>query len=199
MLAAGLITLATVAAFSNSFAGPFVFDDIPSIVKNPTIRQLWPLWPTLCPPRDGETVTGRPLLNLSLAINYAVSGQRVWSYHAANLGIHVFAALLLFGILRRSFLLPTMRDRWGTAALPLALVVALLWAIHPLQTESVTYIVQRAESLVGLFYFLTLYCFVRARKGTVPFSLRRKSGQSPRCSGMPGRCWPACWAWPARR
>ncbi len=160
-LAAGLIVLVTAAAFGSSFAGAFVFDDEFAITNNPTIRQLWPIWKPLWPPRHGETVTGRPLLNLSLAINYAISGYGVWSYHAANLAIHLVGALLLFGILRRTFLLPTMRDRWGAAALPLALVVALLWAIHPLQTESVTYIVQRAESLVGLFYLLTLYCFLR--------------------------------------
>ncbi len=161
VLAAGLIVLATVAAFSNNFAGSFVFDDHAAIVENPTIRHLWPIWPTLCPPRHGETVTGRPLLNLSLAINFAISGERVWSYHAANLAIHILAALLLFGVLRRTFLLPVMRDRWGAAALPLASVIALLWAVHPLQTESVTYTVQRAESLVALFYLLSLYCFIR--------------------------------------
>ncbi len=161
MLAAGLIVLATAAAFSSSFAGSLVFDDESSISKNPTIRQLWPIWPTLCPPRHGETVTGRPLLNLSLAINFAISGDKVWSYHAANLAIHILAALLLFGVLRQTFLLPVMRDRWGAAALPLASVIALLWAVHPLQTESVTYTVQRAESLVALFYLLTLYCFIR--------------------------------------
>ncbi len=161
MLAAGLIVLATAAAFSSSFAGSFVFDDPAAIVENPTIRHLWPIWPTLCPPRHGETVTGRPLLNLSLAINFAISGDKVWSYHAANLAIHILAALLLFGVLRQTFLLPVMRDRWGAAALPLASVIALLWAVHPLQTESVTYTVQRAESLVALFYLLTLYCFIR--------------------------------------
>ncbi len=161
ILAAALIVLATVAAFSSSFAGPFVFDDQTSVVDNPTIHHLWVIWQPLCPPRHGETVTGRPLLNLSFAINYAISGCKVWSYHVANLAIHILGALLLFGILRRTLLLPTMRDRWGAAALPLAFVVALLWAIHPLQTESVTYIVQRAESLVGLFYFLTLYLFIR--------------------------------------
>ncbi len=160
-LAAGLLVLATAAAFSSSFAGAFVFDDEYAITENPSIRQLWPIWPTLSPPRHGETVTGRPLLNFSLAINYAISGEGVWSYHAANLAIHVLAALLLFGVVRRTLLLPTMRDRWGGAALPLALIIALLWAVHPLQTESVTYIVQRAESLMGLFYLLTLYCFIR--------------------------------------
>ncbi len=162
MLAAGLLVLATMAAYSRSFTGVWVYDDVPAIVENPTIRQLWPIWKPLCPPNaKGETVGGRPVLNLSLAVNYLISGDKVWSYHAANLAIHILGALLLFGIVRRTFLLTAMRGRWGSAALPLAFVVALLWAIHPLQTESVTYIVQRAESLMGLFYLLTLYCFIR--------------------------------------
>ncbi len=160
-LAAGLIALATVAAFSNSFGGPFVFDDEAAILQNPTIRHLWPIWGSLCPPNSGETVSGRPLLNLSLAINYALSGYHVLGYHVTNLAIHLMAAVLLFGVLRRTLLLPALRDRWAAAATALALATALLWAIHPLQTESVTYLAQRAESLVGLFYLLTLYCFLR--------------------------------------
>ena len=99
----------------------------------------------LCPPIQGETVTGRPLLNLSLALNYACGRLDVRGYHAVNLSIHLLAALLLFGILRRTFLLPAMRARWLPAATPLALTIALLWAIHPLQTESVTYVAQRAS------------------------------------------------------
>ncbi len=120
ILAAGLIVLATAAAFSSSFGGVFAFDDMRAILRNSTIRRLWPIWTTLSPPRGGETVTGRPLLNLSLAINYASSGYKVWSYHAANLAVHILGALLLFGIVRRTFLLPTMRDRWGAVAVPLA-------------------------------------------------------------------------------
>ncbi len=114
MLAAGLIVLAIAAAFSDSFAGPFIRDDGYAIRGNPTIRQLWPLWKTLCPPNTrGQTVSGRPLLNLSFAVNYAISGYDVWSYHATNLAIHILAALLLFGVVRRTLLLPTMRDRWA--------------------------------------------------------------------------------------
>ena len=164
--AAGLIVLATLAAYSNSFGVPFVFDGRSTIVENPTIRHLWPLWQALSPPNHGETVSGRPLLNLSLAVNYAAGGLKVWGYHAANLAIHLAAALLLFGILRRTFLLPALRDAWGAAATPLALAVAGLWAIHPLQTESVTYTVQRAESLAGLFYLLVLYGLIRGAQST---------------------------------
>ena len=186
-LAGGLIVLAAVLAYRDSFSGPFIFDDEHSIQQNPTIGRLWPIWKPLCPPNHGETVTGRPLLNLSFAVNYAVGGLNVRGYHVANLAIHVLAALLLFGILRRTFLLPSNGTFQIATPTGLAFVIALLWAIHPLQTESVTYIVQRAESLVGLFYLLTLYCFIRgATSGRGAF-------------GMASRCWPACWGWPARR
>ena len=151
--ASGTIVLAAVLAYRNSLDGPFIFDNLPAIVENPAVCHLWPIWRPLCPPNNGRTVAGRPLLNLSFAVNYAISGVDVWSYHAANLAIHVLAGLLLFGILRRTF-----HDRNATLV---AFAVALFWTIHPLQTESVTYIAERAESLAGLFYLLTLYCFIR--------------------------------------
>jgi len=168
MLATGIIVLAGLAAYHNSFAGVFVYDDIASIVENPTIRRLWPIWRVLSPPCDGETVGGRPLLNVSLAINYALGGLDVWGYHAVNLAIHIMAALLLFGLLRRTFLTRTLRDRFGRARLPLALASTLVWMVHPLQTESVTYIVQRAESLMGFFYLLTLYALMRSADSARP-------------------------------
>lgn len=103
----------------------------------------------------------RPLIGLSLAINYAISGLDTWSYHVFNLLIHVLAALTLFGIVRRTLLTEPLRERFGQASFALALVVALLWVVHPLQTQSVTYIIQRCESQMGLFYLLTLYSAVR--------------------------------------
>jgi len=161
VLGAGLMVLAAVAAYHNSFAGTFIYDDLAAISENQTIRHLWPIGRVLSPPENGETVAGRPLLNLSLAVNYALDGLEVRGYHAANLAIHTAAALLLMGILRRTFLTPALRDRLGGVASPLALACALIWTVHPLQTESVTYIIQRAESLAGLCYLLTLYCVIR--------------------------------------
>jgi tetratricopeptide (TPR) repeat protein len=180
ILAAGLIVLSAAAAYHNSFAGTFAYDDKGGIVDNPTIRRLWPPGLVLSPPCNGETVGGRPLLNLSLAINYALGGLNVWGYHATNLAIHAAAALLLFGILRRTLLMPTLRDRFGKVATPLALASTVLWTVHPLQTESVTYIVQRAESLAGFFYLLTLYCVIRGAgsSGTVPFFAADDAGQN---------------------
>ena len=158
--AAGLLVVAVMAAYGNSFHGPFIFDDDDSIVENPSIRHLWSGQVLTAPP-EAITVVGRPVPNLSLAINYALGQLDVVGYHVVNLAIHILAALALLGLVRRTLLLPALAGRFGPASTPLALAVALVWALHPLQTESVTYIIQRAEALVGLFYLLTLYCFVR--------------------------------------
>jgi tetratricopeptide (TPR) repeat protein len=158
--AAGLIVVAVSVAYANSFHGPFIFDDDPSIVENKSIRHLGSPQ-VLAAPSDAVTTTGRPVVNLSLAVNYAIGELNVEGYHAVNLAIHILAALTLFGLMRRTLLLPALSTRFGAASTGLAMAVTLLWALHPLQTESVTYVVQRAEALVGLFYLLTLYCLLR--------------------------------------
>ncbi|MDO8542945.1 MAG: tetratricopeptide repeat protein [Opitutaceae bacterium] len=167
------IIVAAIVAYHNTFDAPFVFDDASSIVTNPAIRKLWPLTNVLAGPATNVTAQGRPILNLSLAFNYAAGGTAVHGYHIGNLLIHVLAGLTLFGIVRRTLAwnavmlerTPAVATGGGRAPsnpLLLALTVATLWTVHPLQTESVTYVVQRAESLVGLFYLLTFYGFIRA-------------------------------------
>jgi tetratricopeptide (TPR) repeat protein len=166
VVGAGVIVAAGLAVFANSFSVPFIFDDPLSIVDNPSIRQLWPPGSALSPPCDNRTVTSRPLLNFSLAINYRLGGLEVWGYHAANVAIHLINGLLLLGILRRTFQSPVLRERFGEAAWGLALAIAAIWTIHPLQTEAVTYVIQRAESLAGLFYLLTLYSVIRGSQSS---------------------------------
>ncbi len=164
-----VLIVAGLLAYHNSFTGPFIFDDAASIPENPTIRHLWPIWQPLSPPHGGGlTVEGRPLLNLSLAVNYAIGGTEVWGYHALNLAIHLLAGLTLFGIVRRTLLQPKLRERFGAVANELALATAVIWTVHPLQTEAVTYIIQRAESMMGLIYLLTLYCFIRGVESPPP-------------------------------
>lgn len=169
------LVLAALAAYHNSFSVPFIFDDSASIVQNETIRHLSHLGEVLKgPPWAALTVNGRPLLNLTLAINYALGGLEVGGYHWVNLAIHCLAALTLFGVVRRSLLQPVLVDRLGQVAVPIAFMTALLWILHPIQTEAVTYLIQRAESQVSLFYLLTLYAFIRAtsaEKGTIWYLL----------------------------
>ena len=157
-----VIVLFAATAYSNSLSGPFIFDDEPSIVENATIRRLSSIESVLNPPAYSLTVVGRPIANLTLAINYAWGGLDVRGYHLVNLLVHILAGLALYGIVRRTLSLPTMSASLQASAEPLALTVAALWTVHPLQTESVTYIVQRTESLVGLFYLLTLYSVIRS-------------------------------------
>lgn len=176
-----LILAAGIWAFSNSFAGVFMGDDVDAIVQNPHLRTLIP---TRTPP--DTTLAGRPVSAFTFGLNYALAPAEVrnalqprdlvaqtpdptdpffrnmWGYHAVNLLIHLLAALTLFGVLRRTFISPALAERFSRAATPLALAATLIWVVHPLQTASVTYIVQRVESLMGLFYLLTIYGVIRA-------------------------------------
>lgn len=149
-----ILVVAAVIAYWNSFAGVFLFDDIQNIVNNTDIRSLTPLSDLLKSSR-------RPLVTLTFALNYAWTGPEPWSYHLVNLAIHILAGLTLFGLVRRTIELPRFRHRFADSAPYIALTVALLWLVHPLQTQSVTYIVQRGEALMGLCYLLTLYCVLR--------------------------------------
>jgi tetratricopeptide (TPR) repeat protein len=155
-----LITLSVVIAFSSALRAPFVFDDLPAIKHNATIRQLTPLSAPLTPPAN-TSVSGRPVVNLSLALNYALGGESTFGYHVLNVLIHIACALLLFAIVRRT--LAHYRDEEPNAAIDLiAGFSALLWALHPIQTEAVDYVIQRTELLVSAFYLATLYCSIRA-------------------------------------
>src|ERR1043166_178084 len=148
-----LVILAGLCVYNNSLTGPFIFDDLLSIQDNPRIRTLWPLW-------EGLSTTSRPVVWLTLAINYAVGGLNVWGYHAVNLAIHILAALVLYALVRRTVLL-LVSDSKRDEATWLAGAVAMIWVVHPLQTQCVTYVIQRGESLMALFYLLTLYCATR--------------------------------------
>jgi tetratricopeptide (TPR) repeat protein len=162
--AAAAIAGAVVMAYADSFSGRFYSDDNPTLVANASIRQLWPPRVPLMGPAHATT-GGRPLANLSFALNYAVGGLEPGGYHAVNLLIHVCAALALFGTARRLLVSPGLRGRFGGDATLAATLIAGLWALHPLQTEAVTYVVQRVESLMGMFFLLTLYCFTRFADG----------------------------------
>jgi protein O-mannosyl-transferase len=155
LLAAGVLVLAAVAAYARSFHGPFVFDDLTSIPDNPNIRQLWPLTKAMSPPPELGALGGRPLPALSFAVNYALGGLDVRGYHAANLLLHLASILLVWRVVARSLGSPALAGRHGGEAT--AFAVALVWGVHPLLSEAVTYIVQRTELMMGFFYLLTLY------------------------------------------
>lgn len=148
----GLILLAIVA-YHNSFQGVFLLDDF-YIFENRNLHRLWPLSAVLLD-------TNRPLLNLSLAINYAIGRGHAQGYHLVNLFFHVLSGMALFGFLKEIFNSPLLQKRYARGASAAAFFISAIWLIHPLNTSSVTYIIQRAEVIMGCCYLMTLYFSVR--------------------------------------
>ena len=157
-----VIVVAALAAFANSFSGVFLFDEQRHIISNEAIRSFFPLERLLWSSQ-------RPVIDFTLALNYALGGLRPGGYHALNLLIHIFAGLTLYGLVRRTLMSVGFAGGSNISARWAACAAAVLWVVHPLQTQSVTYVIQRCESLMGLFYLLTLYCVIRgagsARRG----------------------------------
>jgi hypothetical protein len=158
----GLLALVGSLVYLNSLGKPFMFDDISAVVNNERIRDLSDLPKVLAPERE-RPVAGRPLANLSLAINYAIGKLDVVGYHVWNVAIHVLCGMLLFAVVRNALLLPGLPETLGDSATALAFIAALLWMLHPLNSEVVTYVTQRTESMMAFFYLLTLYASIRAR------------------------------------
>ena len=159
---AALIALAGVLTYWNSLSGAFILDDQSTIVDNLQIRELWNLSKVLVPEPD-TAIAGRPLVNLSFAINHAIGGLGVRGYHIGNIAIHIICALVAFGIVRRTIELSRPRGHFSVNSADVAFAVALLWTVHPLNSEVVDYLTERTESMMAMFYLLTLYFSIRGR------------------------------------
>ena len=143
-----VIAVVTFIAHSTALHGEFVSDDIPTIRDNPLIRSLdWAHVREIF--RTFDASNYMPLKVLSLAIDYRMWGPTPFGFHVTNIGIHVLCALVVYAILRRLEL--------GAYA---ALFTALLWAVHPLQVESVAWISERKNVLSGLFFFAAFYVYL---------------------------------------
>lgn len=155
-LAAFFLIVAGLLVFSNNYAGEFIFDDYDTIVNNARIKTFSPFWSPLWI-TEMTPISGRPVIALTFALNYAAGGLDLFGYHLVNNIFHIMVGLILFLFLRSTLLLPCFAPRFGAYATVYSLAVTLLWLIHPLQTEAVNYITQRTEIMTILFYLLTLY------------------------------------------
>ena len=160
-----LIAFAVFISWSNCYDAPLVFDDLGSIRDNDSIKKPHTLEKLLNPPSEGgQTVAGRPLLNISFFLNRALSGDDFASYRLANILIHLANAVLLYLLILESCRKPSS----DTSTIPqtstlIAAFITLLWCLHPISTSGVTYLVQRAESLSALFILLCLFAFAKSR------------------------------------
>ncbi len=158
------LALLALLAYGLTLGHPFVFDDVEGIIENPALRSLWPPWAAASSPPD-TTPYGRPVVAWSLAVNHALGGLDPAGYRLVNILLHLATGLVLL-VLGRVLVSATP----GLAVPPsFPLLVASVWLLHPLCTSAVTYIVQRAEVWMSLFYAATLLCTARfCRSGSKP-------------------------------
>lgn len=147
-----VLLLAVAGAYSSSFSGRFVFDDIGRIVNSTAMAR----------PADlAANLTTRYLVDLTFAVDYAIGGLNPAYYHLTNLLLHLACVMLLFMLVRRLLL----QSGWQkTGAEWAAFLTALLWGLHPLTTSAVTYICQRYEVMMAFFFLLSMFALAEGRR-----------------------------------
>lgn len=160
-----LILVLVSAVYWPGLPGGFVFDDYQNFVLNQSVHLDELTWTGLAraAQSSGAGPTGRPVAQITFALNYWLDGLNPWGYKFLSVLIHVFNSLLVLLLVVRVARLfdPTFSKRTVTY---FSLAVALIWALHPLNVSTVLYVVQRMTLLAGTFTLLTLICYVRFRE-----------------------------------
>ena len=167
-----ILAVLIILIYGNSFQASWHFDDYENVANNPRVQisDLQPstLFKTFFASPEGKQKPFRSVAYLTFALNAYVGGKQVFGYHAVNIAIHIVTAFLLFITVLKIFETPKLTQRFNNDAFFVALLTATLWAANPIQTQAVTYIVQRMASLAAMFYLLGLYCYVIARLSATP-------------------------------
>jgi Flp pilus assembly protein TadD len=157
-----LLPLLIIITYSHTLHSPFVFDDIANISSNPAARASDLNFENMRKAAVDSPISTRPVSYITFAVNYFFHQHEVYGYRLVNLVIHVLNGVLLYLFLMNTFKLPILQESIKKPFL-VAYFAALVWVIHPLQVQSVTYIVQRMNSLATLFYMLAFLCYLKAR------------------------------------
>jgi hypothetical protein len=164
LIAIGLIVGVALVAYSNTFTVPFHFDDRPNILDNPNVHikvLTWDRVDQLVKNTYKESI--RVFSYFTLALNYYFGGVHVFGYHLVNFIIHVASGIFLYGFLTLTFNLPRLKEKYGGISYRVALFASLIFIAHPIQTQSVTYIVQRMASMAGMFYLLSMVLYIQGK------------------------------------
>lgn len=150
-----ILAAAIILVYSNTFTGEFHFDDYNILIDNDS---------QLIDSLTDIPLTNRVVVFFSFALNYAVHGLDVFGYHIVNTFVHIFASVLVWFIVLKTTQTPFMKKTpLAEHRYILALFAALFFAVHPLQTQAVTYIVQRFASMATLWYLATLALYIQGR------------------------------------
>jgi len=179
-----MLVICGIAVYSNTFQSPFVYDDFMNITENEYIRITDPSWESLLKIlKSRETL--RLLSNMTFAINYYFDQYNVTAYHIINIVIHILAGIFLFLFIKKTLTITNEFDfflkKSNVTILQITFFATLIWMLHPVNTQSVTYIVQRMNSMAAMFYILSMFCYISGR------SLQR-SGLNSKSRAIP-------WIW----
>jgi Flp pilus assembly protein TadD len=160
-----LLAVIIILIYSETLTTPFIFDDIHNIRDNPHIRL-----PSLSLKNLGwagfqSPLANRPVANISFALNYYFHGYNLVGFHVVNIFIHIASGIFLYGLVKSTIRTPTLRDRYAKLSW-VPFFTAFIWLVHPLQTQSVAYLVQRMNSLAAMFFVLSLLLYVKFRQNT---------------------------------
>ena len=167
MFAVVTLFIILLSVYSNTFDASWHFDDEYSILKNNALHMTDLNWEnvksTFHASSDGRGHVDRPVACLSFAFNYYLGGTEVHGYHILNFMIHFLSSIFLFLFIYHTLNLPILKERYGPNSYFIGLLATVLWAINPVQTQAVTYIVQRMASMAGMFYVMTMYFYLKGR------------------------------------
>ena len=148
--------------YSNTFKAPFVFDDTVNIEENPYLFLARLNVKDIIAASFSGPNPHRPIANISFALNYYFHEHNVFGYHLTNIIIHIITGIILYFLVKNTLKSPSLEHRYAHYRL-IAFFAAAIWLVHPIQTQSVTYIVQRMNSLAAMFYILSLLFYVKGR------------------------------------
>ncbi len=166
-----LLFIFVLLIYSNTFHASWHFDDKPDIVNNYHLhlKDLRPkslLQTFFAHPRNPWKTSDkmyRPVACLTFALNWYFGKDKVVGYHIVNIIIHTLTAFILYITILNLFKSPNLKEKFKGSERFIALLTAILWAVNPIQTQAVTYIVQRMTTLAAMFYVLGLYFYIRSR------------------------------------
>jgi tetratricopeptide (TPR) repeat protein len=164
LAALAILAITAIALYSNTLNSSFHLDDERVIWDNPAVFMQEISWESLSEAAFESRIRTRPVAHISFALNYFFHRLEVRGYHAVNILIHVMTGILLFFLLKTTLSLPALNKKNDTSyAAIVSFITAAVWLLHPLQTQSVTYIVQRMNAMAAMFFILSMLLYTRAR------------------------------------
>jgi len=157
-----MLSVIIILIYTATLTSPFIFDDISNIRDNPHIRIPYLSFKNLIWAGFQSPLASRPVANISFALNYYLHGYNLVGFHVVNILIHIAAGIFLYFLVKATIRTPTLRARYAKFGW-IPFFTAFIWLVHPLQTQSVTYLVQRMNSLAAMFYVLSMLLYVKFR------------------------------------